>query len=79
MVYVSLAPLFAGRGDPKSRAPIQLKAIPLLLAAAIPGPPEVAFVFSRMERRGFAALNKTSIKPDVYGERFVKRRGLFSV
>ncbi len=25
------------------------------------------------------ALNKTSIKPVGYGERFVKRRGLFSV
>jgi hypothetical protein len=24
-------------------------------------------------------LNKTSIKPAVYGERFVKRRGLFSI
>jgi hypothetical protein len=24
-------------------------------------------------------LNKTSIKPAVYGERFVKRRGLFSM
>src|SRR5258708_36376330 len=26
-----------------------------------------------------ATLNKTSIKPAVYGERFVKRRGLFCV
>jgi hypothetical protein len=25
------------------------------------------------------SLNKTSIKPAVYGERFVKRRGLFCV
>jgi hypothetical protein len=26
-----------------------------------------------------ASLNKTSIKPAVYSERFVKRRGLFSI
>src|ERR1700722_7589872 len=30
-------------------------------------------------RAGSRTLNKTSIKPAVYGERFVKRRGLFSV
>jgi hypothetical protein len=28
---------------------------------------------------GRGGLNKTSIKPALYGERFVKRRGLFSV
>ena len=31
------------------------------------------------DRRPATTLNKTSIKPAVYGERFVKRRGLFSL